>query len=76
MFRSLSELGDLADALGVQGGWDAESFLTDYFGIAFVFVAYCGYKLVRKTKIVALRDMDFQSFVPEFDKLEEDYAAR
>ncbi|WRT66382.1 uncharacterized protein IL334_003337 [Kwoniella shivajii] len=58
-----------------HGGWDTQTFLTCYFGLAFVFVAYFGWKLWHKTKIIKTTEMDFKSFVPEFDALDEEYRA-
>nr|XP_019010963.1 uncharacterized protein I206_04268 [Kwoniella pini CBS 10737]OCF49744.1 hypothetical protein I206_04268 [Kwoniella pini CBS 10737] len=59
----------------VHGGWDVQNFLTCYFGIGFVFVAYFGWKLWHKTKIIKTDEMDFKSFVPEFDALDDEYRA-
>ncbi|KAK8864415.1 hypothetical protein IAR55_001663 [Kwoniella newhampshirensis] len=57
----------------VHGGWDVQTFLTCYFGLAFVVVTYFGWKLWHKTSIVRTSEMDFTSFVPEYDLLDEQF---
>ncbi|WVR07068.1 hypothetical protein IAU60_004107 [Kwoniella sp. DSM 27419] len=63
-------------AVFTTGGWDIQEFLTCYFGIAFVFVAYFGWKFWHKTTIRRASTMDLKSFVPEFDKLDEMYRSQ
>ncbi|WOO78255.1 Proline-specific permease [Vanrija pseudolonga] len=57
----------------VKGGWNVQEFLSAYFGIALFAVLFTGWKIKHKTKMVKLKDMDFDSRVEEFDKLDEYY---
>ncbi|WVQ81984.1 hypothetical protein IAT38_004111 [Cryptococcus sp. DSM 104549] len=57
----------------VKGGWNVETFLTCYFGIGFVAVMYPAWKFWHKTKIVKAAEMDFTSFVPAYDRLDDEY---
>ena len=53
------------------GRFSAESFIPPYIDIPIVLALYFGYKLVKKTKIVKLSEMDLWSGKAEIDRLEE-----
>lgn len=44
-----------------MGTFNPSGFVTTYFPIPFFLVLLAGYKLVKKSKIVRLEDMDFLS---------------
>ncbi|KAK0560874.1 amino acid transporter [Tilletia horrida] len=52
--------------------FDYKNFITNYFGIPIFFLAYFGYKFIRKTRIVPLNDVDLQTGVNAYDGMEED----
>ncbi|KAL0139089.1 amino acid permease/ SLC12A domain-containing protein [Mucor lusitanicus] len=41
--------------------WDGVKFVTNYIGLVPVFVWYVGYKLIRKSKVVPLMEVDFET---------------
>ncbi|GAN05946.1 gamma-aminobutyrate permease [Mucor ambiguus] len=41
--------------------WDGVKFVTNYIGLVPVFVWYIGYKLIRKSKVVPLMEVDFET---------------
>ncbi len=41
--------------------FNTSSFITTYFPIPFFAVLFCGYKLVKRSKMVAYHEMDFVS---------------
>jgi len=52
----------------IHGNWEFEDFFSSYFSIVLYAVFYFGFKLVRRTKMVALEDMRLQEFV-DFHKM-------
>ncbi|KAG2186269.1 hypothetical protein INT43_002707 [Umbelopsis isabellina] len=51
----------------LAGHWDTSTFITTYLPIPFAFILYFGYKLVKRTKIIPVQDIDFVTGVREFD---------
>ncbi|PYH92284.1 putative amino acid permease [Aspergillus ellipticus CBS 707.79] len=47
----------------IHGHWDNETFVSSYINIPLFLILYFGYKLVCKTKIVALGDIPIQPFI-------------
>ncbi|KAJ7481711.1 amino acid permease/ SLC12A domain-containing protein [Mycena latifolia] len=47
------------------GTFDWQSFISDYINIPFVIILYFGYKLIKRTKIVSLAEMDTTSHYVE-----------
>jgi lysine-specific permease len=41
--------------------FDAITFVTSYIGLVPVFVWYVGYKIIRRSKVVPLVDVDFET---------------
>lgn len=56
-----------------KGGWDLRSFFTCYFGLFFWVICFTGWKVIKKSKFVHLKDMDFTSRLQEFDDLDAFY---
>lgn len=47
----------------IHGHWDTETFFSSYFNIPFMLILYFGYKVVKKSKIVALEDMPIRTYI-------------
>ncbi|OXM81589.1 amino acid transporter [Cryptococcus neoformans Bt63] len=52
--------------------WDYKLFITNYIGIPIYVIAYIGFKLIRKTKAVKIREMDLTTGAQEFHDLDEE----
>lgn len=53
--------------------FDGVLFATNYIGIVPVVVAYIGYKLIRRTRVISLDDIDFDTGrIPQADIAAED----
>ncbi|GAA5984516.1 hypothetical protein JCM11641_007008 [Rhodosporidiobolus odoratus] len=59
----------------LRDSWDVGSFLTAYITIPWFAIMYCGWKIFRKTKIVSLEGMDFETNRREMDELDEQHRA-
>jgi len=51
--------------------WDVSKFLTSYINIPIYIVLYLGYKIVNKTKIPRLKDVDLLSNIPSMEETEK-----
>ena len=47
----------------LNGHWSTETFISSYFGIAFVVVLYFGYKVIMKSTLVSLQEMPIREFI-------------
>jgi amino acid transporter len=66
----------------LQGNWDVSSFIAAYIseckweccsncpGLPIFFFCYFGWKIVKKTKIVPLAEIDFMSGLRELDEMQ------
>ena len=52
------------------GNFSAKSFLPPYIDIPIFFGLFLGYKIVKRTKVVKLHEMDLWSGKAEIDRLE------
>ncbi|KAH6716728.1 putative amino acid permease [Leptodontidium sp. MPI-SDFR-AT-0119] len=47
----------------IHGHWSNETFVSSYINIPLFAILYFGYKLIKKTKIIALEDIPIQGFI-------------
>ncbi|KAF2716028.1 hypothetical protein K431DRAFT_324081 [Polychaeton citri CBS 116435] len=47
----------------INGEWDPQTFVSNYFNIPLIFALYFGYKFWKKTKIVPLDEMPIRHFM-------------
>ncbi|KAK6579854.1 hypothetical protein PZA11_007562 [Diplocarpon coronariae] len=47
----------------IHGNWSSEHFVSSYINIPLFAILYFGYKLIKKTKIVALEDIPIRGFI-------------
>ncbi|KAK6214556.1 hypothetical protein LQW54_004277 [Pestalotiopsis sp. IQ-011] len=47
----------------LKGHWDTEVFVSSYINIPIIFVLYFGYKLVKKTSVIPLKDIPVRTFI-------------
>ncbi|KAJ7032384.1 amino acid permease/ SLC12A domain-containing protein [Mycena alexandri] len=59
-------------AVFIHGHWDVSDFIIAYINLPIFGILYVVYKVVRKSKVVAPKDMDFHSNVPPPETLDYD----
>lgn len=47
----------------IHGQWNTETFVSSYIDIPIFLALYFGYKYVKKTKIIGLREMEIRKFI-------------
>lgn len=47
----------------IKGHWSTETFISAYINIPIILCLYFGYKITKKTKIVALKDIPIRPFI-------------
>lgn len=47
----------------LKGHWDTEVFVSSYINIPIILVLYFGYKLVKKTSVIPLKDIPVRTFI-------------
>ncbi|ETS86043.1 hypothetical protein PFICI_04068 [Pestalotiopsis fici W106-1] len=47
----------------IKGHWDTEVFVSSYINIPIIFALYFGYKIVKKTKVIPLKEIDIRTFI-------------
>ena len=47
----------------IHGHWSNETFVSSYIDIPIVFIAYFGYKFIKKTKMVPLGEAPIMNFI-------------
>lgn len=47
----------------IDGQWSPEVFVSSYFNIPLILMLYFGYKFIRKTKIVPLKNIPIRPFI-------------
>ncbi|KAE8233512.1 hypothetical protein CF326_g1449 [Tilletia indica] len=52
--------------------FDYKSFITNYIGLPIFFFSWLGYKLLRKSKVIPLESIDFQTGVRDYDGEDEE----
>ncbi|ODO00384.1 hypothetical protein I350_07021 [Cryptococcus amylolentus CBS 6273] len=52
--------------------WDYKTFITNYIGIPVYVIGYCGFKLIRRSKVVKVHEMDLSTGAREFHDIYED----
>ncbi|KAJ6629583.1 amino acid permease/ SLC12A domain-containing protein [Mycena sp. CBHHK59/15] len=56
----------------LKGQWVATDFIIAYVNIPIIIFLYAAYKIVRKSSIVSVENMDFYSNVPSLEKIDLD----
>jgi amino acid transporter len=52
----------------LKGNWNPSSFVASYIGLPVFFFSWLGWKLVKKTKLVPLAEIDFVTGMRELDE--------
>lgn len=55
----------------VKGNWDVSSFIAAYITVPIFFGAWIIWKVVKRTRLIPLKEIDFTSGRRELDEMEE-----